>query len=43
VNPERFLARLRRLPDYKDQIAHVEEIPAREADFAALDFPLPSG
>ncbi len=41
MNPERFLSRLRRLPDYKDQIAHVEEIPARAADFAPLDFPLP--
>ncbi len=41
MNPERFLARLRRLPDYKDQIAHIEEIPARPAAFADLDFPLP--
>lgn len=39
--PERFLSRLRRSPGYKDQIVHVEEIPARAAEFADLDFPLP--
>ena len=41
LDPQRFLSRLRRLPDYKDQIAHVEEIPAREAAYAELDVPLP--
>lgn len=37
-----FLGRFRRHPDYKQQIVHVEEIPAREARYAELDVPLPS-
>lgn len=41
MNPEQFLSRFRRHPDYKDQIVHVEEIPAREAVYGELDAPLP--
>jgi DEAD/DEAH box helicase domain-containing protein len=41
VNSERFLQRIRRHPDYKDQIVHTEEIPAREARYGSLDAPLP--
>lgn len=41
MNPERFLARLQRLPDYKDQIVHVAPIPARDAVYGELDAPLP--
>ena len=42
MNPERFLARIKRHPDYRDQIVHVEEIAAREGRYAALDAPLPA-
>jgi helicase/secretion neighborhood putative DEAH-box helicase len=41
VDPERFLARCKRLPDYHGQIVHVQDIPARAAEYAELDFPLP--
>jgi DEAD/DEAH box helicase domain-containing protein len=41
VNPEQFLARLKRSADYQGQIVHVEEIPARPAVYGILDVPLP--
>lgn len=41
MTPEQLLSRFRRHPDYKDQIVHVEEIPARAAQYAELDAPLP--
>ncbi len=41
MNPERFLARLARQPDYHNQIVHVEEIAARAARYGDLDAPLP--
>lgn len=41
MDPEYFLKRFRRHPDYKGQIVHVEEIPARKAMYAELDCPLP--
>lgn len=41
MNADHFLARFKRLPDYKDQIVHVEAIPAREARWADLDVLLP--
>jgi len=42
MNPERFLTRMRRHPDYRDQIVHIEEIAAREAAYGELDMPLPA-
>ncbi|MEI6430839.1 MAG: DEAD/DEAH box helicase, partial [bacterium] len=42
MNPERFLTRMRRHPDYRDQIVHIEEIAAREAVYGELDMSLPS-
>ncbi|MBC8102187.1 MAG: DEAD/DEAH box helicase [Cytophagales bacterium] len=42
MNADHFLARFKRHPDYKDQIVHVEQIPAREARWGELDAPLPS-
>ena len=41
LNPEQFLHRLRKSNDYKGQIAHVQQIPAREAEYAVPDMPLP--
>lgn len=41
MDSARFLERIRRHPDYKDQIVHVEEIAARKATYARLDAPLP--
>jgi DEAD/DEAH box helicase domain-containing protein len=40
VNSEKFLARFRRHPDYKDQMVHVQDIPAREARYGNLEPPL---
>ncbi|MCL0046412.1 DEAD/DEAH box helicase [Dehalococcoidales bacterium] len=37
-----FLHRLTAQPTYKDQIAHIEHIPPREASYAELDQPLAS-
>lgn len=42
MTPEAFLERLRRDPDYKNQIVHVEHLPARPAVFGTLDAPLPA-
>ncbi|MEK7847940.1 MAG: DEAD/DEAH box helicase, partial [Chloroflexota bacterium] len=36
-----FLGHLRSLPFYRDQIAHIEPIPPREARFGDLERPLP--
>lgn len=41
MNPDQLLARFRRHPDYKNQIVHVENLPAREARYGTLDVPLP--
>jgi DEAD/DEAH box helicase domain-containing protein len=41
VDPSRFIARMKRHPDYSDQIVHTEEIAARPARYAAVDVPLP--
>ena len=41
MDTQRFLDRLKRSPDYKGQIVHIETIPARPAQFADLDAPLP--
>jgi DEAD/DEAH box helicase domain-containing protein len=41
VNADHFLARFKRHPEYKGQIVHVEEIPARAARWGKLDVPLP--
>ncbi len=40
MNPSAFLRHLTAQPTYKDQIVHVEHIPARDADYAELDEPL---
>ncbi len=39
-SPERFLEKIRRQSWYRQQIAHVERIPGREARYADLDRPL---
>ena len=41
LHPDLFLNRLRKSPDYKGQMVHIEAIPAREAVFDSLDMPLP--
>ncbi|GAB4455416.1 MAG: DEAD/DEAH box helicase [Armatimonadaceae bacterium] len=41
MNAEYFLSRFRRHPEYKGQIVHVQEVPAREAVYGELDVPLP--
>ena len=42
MNPDLFLERLRQDPEYRNQIVHVEHIPARPAVFGELDAPLPA-
>ncbi len=39
---EDFLASLKKMTSYKNQIVHLEEIPAQEARFGELDSPLPN-
>ncbi|MES2459651.1 MAG: DEAD/DEAH box helicase [Armatimonadota bacterium] len=41
MNADHFLARFKRHPEYKGQIVHVEEIPARTARWGNMDAPLP--
>ncbi len=40
MNTSTFLPHLRSLPAYKDQIAHIEHIPPREATYGELEEPL---
>ena len=40
MNPDEFLEHLRTLPEYLDQLAHVERIPPRAARYAPLAAPL---
>jgi DEAD/DEAH box helicase domain-containing protein len=37
-----FLKQIARLPGYRDQVVHVERLPARRARYAKLDRPLPA-
>jgi DEAD/DEAH box helicase domain-containing protein len=41
VNPEHFIQRFKRASDYRGQIVHVQEVPARGAEYGELDVPLP--
>lgn len=41
MNPDQLLSRFKRHPDYKNQIVHVENLPARAARYGELDAPLP--
>ncbi|MBM3473949.1 MAG: DEAD/DEAH box helicase, partial [Armatimonadetes bacterium] len=41
MDPSEFIERLAHSPTYRDQIAHVEVIPAREARYAEPDDPMP--
>jgi DEAD/DEAH box helicase domain-containing protein len=36
-----FLKQIKKLPGYRDQVVHVERLPARKARYGKLDRPLP--
>lgn len=41
MNPDYFIQRFKRSSDYKGQVVHVQEVPARPAEYTQLDAPLP--
>ena len=41
MDMEKYIRYLKGVKGYKDQIVHIEEIPAREASYGELEKPLP--
>ena len=41
MDSEAFLQQIKKLPGYRDQVVHIERLPARGASYAKLDGPLP--